>query len=297
MKISPDRIDIASSEVSLLGEGPVWDAQRNSICWVDILGGFVHRLQVTSGSAQTLALQQLVGCVALCRDGNYIAGLKDGIGLVNCDNGKITLVANPESHLPGNRFNDGKCDPAGRLWVGSMALSEETGAGSLYAVDKNFRWKKMIDNVTISNGMAWSSDNRTFYYIDTPTRTVVAYNYDVETGSISNRKVVVNISANEGFPDGMTIDSEDNLWIAHWDGWQVSRWNPRTGQKILTVEMPAARITSCAFGGPSLEELYITSARTGLSEADLIKQPDAGKLFVLKSSGHQGVKTSYFNYP
>jgi sugar lactone lactonase YvrE len=297
MKVSRDRMEIASAHVSTLGEGPVWDAERSALCWVDIVSGHIHTLQTATERLATIDVLQMVGCAALCRDGNYIAGLQQGIAFVNRNTGAISLIATPEAHLPGNRFNDGKCDPAGRLWVGSMALSEETGAGSLYCVDNDLQCQKKIDNVTTSNGMAWTSDHKTFYYIDSPTRTVVGYDYNMETGDIANRRVVIVIPTNEGFPDGMAIDGEDNLWIAHWDGWQVSRWDPRTGKKLLTVELPAARITSCAFGGPALEDLYITSARIHLTEEELKQQPQAGMLFVLRNSGYQGVKTSYFNYP
>jgi sugar lactone lactonase YvrE len=296
-EIEAHRVNIASTQRSALGEGPVWDAERKSLCWVDILGGKIHILDISENQHRSIDVGEMIGCIGIRRDGNFIAGLKSGIAFVNRDNSLITQILNPEIHLATNRFNDGKCDPAGRLWVGSMELSEKTGAGNLYMVDEDLQWTKKIEGVTISNGLAWTSDHRTFYYIDTPTRQVAAFDFDVTTGEISNKRIAIEIPASDGFPDGMTIDADDNLWIAHWDGWQVSRWDPRKGEKLLTVRLPAARITSCAFGGDALRDLYITSASTGLTEEQLKEQPDAGMLFVLKDSGYQGVRSTYFNYP
>jgi sugar lactone lactonase YvrE len=142
--------------------------------------------------------------------------------------------------------------------------------------------------------MAWSSDYKTFYYIDTPTCEVVAYDFDLLTGNIGNKRVVIRIPPQEGFPDGMTIDNEGMLWIAHWDGWQVSRWNPNKGKKLLSIPLPVAQITSCTFGGDNLQDLYITSARVNLTEEQLKQQPLAGSLFVLRNSGFHGTPSFEF---
>jgi sugar lactone lactonase YvrE len=263
----------------LLGEGPVWDARRSSLFWVDILRGEIHEYRPADGYSHTISVGEYVGAVAPYRDGRLMAALKSGIVLIDPDTGEREAVGHPEAHLPGNRYNDGKCDPAGRFWVGSMSLQEEPGAGSLYMIDHDRSITRQLEGVTISNGLAWSNDHRTMYYIDTPTFEVAAFDYDIATGSISNRRVAIRIPETDGYPDGMTTDREGCLWIAHWDGWQVTRWDPHTGRKIHHIPMPAARVTSCAFGGDTGNDLYITSARTGLSEEELGRMRGAGGVF------------------
>lgn len=238
----------------------------------------------------------MVGAVALSTNGDFVAALKSGLAFIDRHTGDTRLLHHPEVHLPGNRFNDGKCDPAGRFWVGTMALSEQAAEGSLYMIEKDFSCSVKIKGVTISNGMAWSPDHRTFYYIDTPTSEVVAYDYDLGTGRISNRRSVITIPKEEGFPDGMTIDRDGMLWVAHWDGWQVSRWDPGSGKKLASIALPAARITSCTFGGPGLRDLYITSASIGLSDEQREEQPLAGALFVIPNCGYQGLETHIFDH-
>jgi sugar lactone lactonase YvrE len=156
--------------------------------------------------------------------------------------------------------------------------------------------EKKINNTTISNGIAWNSDNTILYFIDTPTFEVVSYQFNKITGDISERKVVIQIPKEDGHPDGMTIDTEGMLWIAHWDGWQVTRWNPLTGEKLSFIQMPVSKVTSCIFGGPELKDLFITSARKGLSEEALKEQPLAGALFVIRNCGYQGLPAFEFNY-
>jgi len=263
----------------LLGEGPVWDARRSSLFWVDILRGEIHEYRPADGYSHTISVGEYVGAVAPYRDGRLMAAMKSGIVLLDPDTGEREAVGHPEAHLPGNRYNDGKCDPAGRFWVGSMSLQEEPGAGSLYMIDHDRSITRQLEGVTISNGLAWSNDHRTMYYIDTPTFEVAAFDYDIATGSISNRRVAIRIPETDGYPDGMTTDREGCLWIAHWDGWQVTRWDPHTGRKIHHIPMPAARVTSCAFGGDTGNDLYITSARTGLSEEELGRMRGAGGVF------------------
>ena len=230
----------------------------------------------------------MVGAVAVCADGNLLAALKTGLAKIDRYTHEISTFMHPEPHLPGNRFNDGKCDPAGRFWIGTMAINETANAGSLYMLDANHHISKKIEGTTISNGMAWSADNKIFYYIDTPTRAIVAYDFDNNDGSISNKRTAFNIAEDDGYPDGMTIDAEGMLWVAHWGGWQVSRWNPITGEKLFTLPMPVANVSSCTFGGEDLQDLYITSARKDLSPDELEKQPLAGCLFVWKNTDYKG---------
>ena len=286
--------EVVCEKVSELGEGPLWDPSRKLICWVDILNGHIHEWSTVSKTLNTLHVGQMIGAMAICNDGNYIAAIKDGFGFVNPKTGEVEMIEDPEGHLPGNRFNDGKCDPAGRFWAGTMPLSEDKPSGSLYMIAADRSAVKREGAITISNGLAWSLDHKVLYYIDTPTLEVVGYDFDMENGNITNKRTVINIPKEEGFPDGMTIDKEGMLWIAHWGGWQVTRWNPSTGKKLSAIKLPVSNVTSCIFGGESMKDLYITSARKGLSAAELEKQPLAGSLFVIKESGFTGVEANKF---
>jgi sugar lactone lactonase YvrE len=288
-------IKVLLNHTCLLGEGPVWDAGKKTICWVDILNGEIHEFILPENRHRRIQVKEMVGAVVLCSNGDFLAALKTGLALVNRERGSIKMLHHPEIHLPGNRFNDGKCDPAGRFWIGSMAISEEPGAGSLYMIDKDLSCSKKIGGVSISNGLAWSPDHKTFYYIDTPSFEVMAFDFDMETGNITNKRIAIKIPKGEGYPDGMTIDAEGKLWIAHWDGWQVTQWDPSTGTKLHSIPLPVSRVTSCTFGGDNLTDLFITSAKNGLTHKELEEQPLAGSIFVIRDCGFQGMATKEFD--
>jgi len=294
VKTAELQIDVVIEHKCELGEGPLWDVKHKVICWIDILKGEIHQYSPQQKLHNIIEVHQMIGSAALCTNGNFIAALQKGFGFIDRISGKVTMIADPESQLPNNRFNEGKCDPGGRFWAGTMSLSEDAQAGSVYVAEKDLSVTKKIENVTISNGMAWSKDHHTFYYIDTPTSEISAYDYDKSTGHISNKKTIIKVAKEDGCPDGMTIDNEGMLWIAHWDGWQIARWNPVTGQKLYQITMPVARVTSCTFGGENLDDLYITTARKGLTEDELQKQPLAGSLFVIKKCGFKGMPAFEF---
>ena len=279
---------------SEVGEGPVWDAQRKLVCWVDIINGKIYQYAPEEKKLSTMDVHQMVGAVAICKDGDFVAALQNGFALVNRVTHKVKMLENPEGHLPNNRFNDGKCDPEGRFWAGTMSSSEEPGVGNVYVLGNDLSVSRKIEAVTVSNGMAWSTDHQTFYYIDSPTFEVVSYRYDKRSGNISDKKTAIKFEKKEGSPDGMTIDREGMLWIAHWDGWQVARWNPATGEKLARIQLPVAKVSSCTFGGENLDDLYITSAREGLTKDELEKQPLAGSLFVVRHCGYRGVPAFEF---
>ncbi len=287
-------MDIVSEHSCLLGEGPVWDTEKKLIYWIDILNGEIHEYDTVQKTRRTRHVHRVIGSFAICTDGNFIAALQNGFALIDREIGEIKMIGDPENTLPNNRFNDGKCDPAGRFWAGTMAFSEATGAGNLYALENNFTYSRKISNVSISNGLAWSLDHLTLYYVDTPTMEVVAYDYEETTGNISNKKSIVKIAGSDGHPDGMTIDNEGMLWIAHWDGWQVTRWDPKSGKKLYSIKVPVAQVTSCTFGGEYLQDLYITTAKTGLTEKELAAQPLAGCLFVVHDCGFTGLPAFKF---
>lgn len=288
------KIETFTDQLCKLGEGPVWDAYRNEIYWLDILNGKIHQYSMTDCNVKTYTVHAMVGCLAICKNGELLVALEDGFGFLDRSTGDIRMTHDPEHHLPTNRFNDGKCDVEGRLWAGTMALDESVGAGSLYMYHDNQSFKK-IEEVSISNGIAWNVDNTIMYFIDSPTLEVISYSFDKKTGTISDKKRIIQISRSDGFPDGMTIDTEGMLWIAHWDGWQITRWNPNTGEKLSHISLPVSRVTSCTFGGKDLKDLFITSARVGLTEEELQKQPLAGSLFLIRNCGFEGLPAFEFN--
>lgn len=278
---------------ALLGEGPVWDVERGILYWVDIERGEVHRFDPGRFEDKAVSLGMRVGAVVPARSGELVVATQDGFGIFDQRKGRLTALANPEADNPDNRFNDGKCDPVGRFWAGTMSMSGRKGAGALYCLDTDASVTRRIEGVSISNGLAWSLDEQTMYFIDSPTRQVVAYDYDADTGEVANERVVVDVPAAEGTPDGMAIDAEGKLWIAMWGGWQVCRFDPGSGRLIESISLPVARVSSCAFGGPNLDWLYITTARKGLREEDLREQPLAGGLFRCRP-GVTGTEAYYF---
>lgn len=280
-----------------LGEGPLWDDQRNTFCWVDILDGILLEYHPENNQVHKMELQEPLGAVALFPDGDFLVAAQSGIYRILRDSGVKSFLCHPEQAFPDNRYNDGKCDPLGRFWIGSMAKDHSPECGNLHLVFNDFKTLHQLSEVSISNGLAWNIPGNKMYYIDSPTRKVWAFDLDTESGTLSNRRIAISIPESEGVPDGMTLDREGMLWIGHWDGWQVARWNPETGEKLLGLKLPAAQITSCTFGGPNLTDLYITSAREGLGAADLETQPLAGSVFIIKNCGYQGWPTDRFGKP
>lgn len=289
----PLQPEIVVEHSCLLGEGPVWDAANNTILWLDILKGEIHQHNILSGKHSIFRAGEMIGCIAPRENGGFIAGMENGIAFIDVTTNTIKYIANPEEGLE-NRFNDGKCDVAGRFWLGSMAKSEEKNRGNFYVMESDLSIKKKITNVSISNGLAWNADNTLLYYIDTPTNHVVAFDFNIENGELTNRHIAIDVTQEQGFADGMTIDEEGMLWIAFYDGWRVARYDPRTGKLLQQVKLPVANVTCCTFGGDNLNDLYITTASKGLSQEALAKQPHAGKLFVVKNMAVKGTNIQTF---
>ncbi|HWB25508.1 MAG TPA: SMP-30/gluconolactonase/LRE family protein [Chitinophagaceae bacterium] len=286
--------EVLLQQECLLGEGPVWDAAQNCIYWVNILPGDIHRYCLSTGQHSICNVGQMVGAIVLRKEGGLVAAMQHGFYFVDFDNKTVQPITDPEASLPGNRFNDGKCDAAGRFWAGTMPFNEKEPAGSLYMLDKGFPVTAKIKGVTISNGIAWNSDNTVMYYIDTPTRQIVAYDFDLESGSVSNKRVAVDVHHEPGYPDGMTIDSDGMLWVAYYGGWAVVQYNPKTGEALQRITFPVANITCCTFGGESLTDLFVTTARKELSDSELLTQPLAGSVFIIKNIGSKGILPNEF---
>ncbi|CAI6018673.1 SMP-30/gluconolactonase/LRE family protein [Cohnella sp. JJ-181] len=265
---------------SALGEGPLWLPEAKQLLWIDIEGMCIHLYTPSTGARRRIPVGQRIGAVVPASDGRLACAMQRGFYYLDMRTERLEPIADPEVDLPGNRFNDGKCDPSGRFWAGTMPIEGEALTGSLYRLDGDGTARRMFGDVGCSNGLGWSLDETVMYYIDTSTGRVDRFDYDAATGDIANRRTVCRIPPEQGYPDGMTVDREGMLWVAHWDGGCVTRWNPDTGECLEHVAVPASRVTSCCFGGDGLDLLYITTASVGLSEAQLRDEPLAGCVFV-----------------
>jgi len=264
---------------AVLGEGPLWVAATQSLWWVDIKGRKLFRLR----SGQRLdewATPFRIGSIAPRESGGFIAGTEHGFAHVDPEVGRFELLFDPEEDRPSNRFNDGKVDRQGRFFVGTMDDNEEKASGALYRLDKTLLCRRVDDGFKVSNGPAFSPDGRYMYANDSAHQLTYAYTVTPD-GTPAGKREFVRWAADEGYPDGMTVDSEGCLWIAFWDGWCIRRVSPE-GERLGEWKLPVARPTSLAFGGLMLDQLYVTSASIDLDEAALATQPHAGGLFMLK---------------
>jgi sugar lactone lactonase YvrE len=256
----------------------VWDVDAKMLWWVDIPGS-IHRFDPATGSDALFETEMSVGALALRVAGGLVLAVENGFAVVDAgEDPPGTLVVGVEADDPSTRFNDGKVDPAGRFWAGTMADDEARPVGHLYRLDADRNVTAMLEELTISNGLAWSPDGRTMYFIDSATKRVDCMAFDQERGEIGDRRTFVDLSGGAALPDGMTIDSEGAIWVALWGGWGVHRYLP-DGTLDRVIDVPVGQVTSCTFGGDRLDELYITSARDGLSQDELDEQPLAGGLF------------------
>jgi sugar lactone lactonase YvrE len=268
--------DLILDAHATLGEGPVWDADAGVLWWVDIEGKRIHRFDPATGADTSIPTPSMVGALALRVGGGLLAALADGVYTVDFEQGVLTPFA-AFDEPPNVRSNESKCDPAGRFLVGTMAY-DYSPIGSLYSVEADGSVRHLLNELEIANGMAWASDGRTFYYIDSPKRAADAFDYDLATGAIANRRLWLKFDDPVAKPDGMAIDSEGGLWIAFWDAAEIRRYAPDRSLDVV-VRVPAMQVTSAVFGGPDLRDLFITTATSGLSEAALAEQPLAGGLF------------------
>jgi len=272
------QIELLYDTKATLGEGPIWDARTQTLYWLDILNKRIY-----AGGDVLVELDEFIGCIAPRKNGGLVLTKRFSFWTLETDSVRTNLIAPLTDEPSNNRSNDGKCDPRGRFLAGTMDMNEKDPTGSLYSLDGK-AVTRILGDVTISNGMAWSPDHKTFYYIDTPTRTVRAFDYDLETGMIENPRVVITVPEALGWPDGMTSDTQGNLWIAMWGGAKMTKWNPNTGELLEQIPAPAKNVSSCVFGGKNMNELYMTSARIGLDEATLTQYPLTGGVFCLETN-------------
>jgi sugar lactone lactonase YvrE len=286
----PPAVVPCSARPGMLSEGPRWDGERDELLWVDIIRQRLHRARVGADGqleeAAPIQSDRFVGAAAPAAGGGYV--LAAGPGFLFADeSGAVQELAQPEAGHDHVRMNDGACDPQGRFWAGTMAHDESPGAGALYRLELDGTCTTVLTGLTISNGIGWSPDGGTMYLSDSGSRRIDAFDFDAQTGGLSRRRTIVQITEPGVAPDGLTVDDAGALWVAMWGGGELRRYDPG-GSLLVTVPVPADRPTSCAFGGPDRTTLFFTTARDGLGASELARQPDAGRVFCVDGLGVTG---------
>jgi len=266
-----------------LGEGPIWDDRVGRLLFVDIEGHQVHAFDPRSGAHETCDTGEYVSAVALAEAGGYAVTLQHDIAWFDFERGIRDRPISVEPERADTRFNDAYVDSRGRLWAGTLSLKKQPAQGALYLIDMHAgpQVTRMLDGVTTSNGIDWSPDDRLMYYVDTGTRRIDVFDFDAGAGAIDHRRTFVAIPEAEGKPDGLVVDEDGCIWVALWQGRAVRRYTP-AGALDMQIDLPVSCPTKCAFGGANLDELYITSAKTALSEAQREDEPHAGSVFVAR---------------
>ncbi len=277
----------------ILGEGAFWHEARQSFFWVDIDGKLLYEYLTQTAKVNSWSFQHRPSMIALDSHGELIISFQGGVARFDLQTETLHGLIEIEKAIPDNRTNDGAIDPAGRLWIGTMNTQFKEGAGSLYCIGHDLSLTKKVEGLTIPNGLVWSLDNRTMFHIDSAARKVQAYSYDNTFGSIVFERTAVTIPPELGTPDGMSIDEEGMLWIAHWNGFGVYRWNPDTGKLLDKIEVPVPQVSSCAFGGADFDQLFITTAKENFSLESLKKYPDSGSVYIAQP-GVRGVRKNVF---
>lgn len=264
-----------------VGEGPVWVAPEQAVYWVDNKGRKVFRLG-EDGECRSFETPFEVCCLAPMASGGFIAGTDRGFATLDLASSRFEVIGNPKEEPPGNRFNDGKTDPQGRFWSGTMDNREESASGSLYRLEPDLVWTRMDSGYRVTNGPAFDAPRGRMYHSDSALQTVFAFELS-PSGELSGKRVFAQFGEGDGYPDGMTVDSDGCLWVCFWDGWCLRRISPE-GKVVDKIPMPVQRPTSCTFAGPGLDRLYVTSARRGIDSDSLGMQPCAGGLFLLEAA-------------
>jgi sugar lactone lactonase YvrE len=269
-------VDIVLEARASLAEGPVWDSDVARLFWVDILDCRVHSFDPSTGRDVAFETPSAVGAIARRRGGGLVLALEDGFWLES--HGRLERLVGVEEHDRTRRMNDGKCDRNGRFWAGTTSYDDVEGVGALYRLDPGGTVTQVVKGLTIPNGIAWNAANTLMYFVDSATRRIDVFDFDLDRGQISRRRQFAELPAGPGVPDGMTIDADDCLWVAVWGGSCVIRYRP-SGALDRVVHLPISQVTSCAFGGDDLGDLFVTSARVGLSDDALNHEPLAGGIF------------------
>ena len=285
-------VEVFADHHADVGEAPHWDQRNKTLLCVDLTAGAVFRYDESGAKVSSFSVGQEVGAAVPRRGGGLVLAVREGIAVASDTGEGFELAAPVERDIPGNRMNDAKCDPAGRLLAGTTAFDFTPHSAALYRVGPDWSVEQLVGDVTQSNGISWSPDGKKMYFIDSATQSVDVFGYEASTGSASSRRRLVTIERAHGVPDGMTTDSAGNLWVACFGGAAVRCFSPE-GEQLAEVFLPVTQVTSCAFGGPELSDLYVTSAAYRLSAAQLTKEPHAGATFVCRP-GAMGMPASSF---
>jgi L-arabinonolactonase len=269
-----------------LGESPVWSTREQALYWVDIRAPAIHRLDPSSGEKRKIALPACVGSIGLRAGGGLLLALQSGFHTLDLA-GHVSFLVDPESHLPENRFNDGRCDRAGRFWAGTMNDARREPTGSLYRLAGDHSCTKAFDGVIIPNGITWSPDDRVMYFADSPRKRILAYDFALADGVIANPRLFVDMHDHPGGPDGSTVDETGCVWNAEYRGARLVRYTPQ-GRIDRVIALPVSQPTSCSFGGRALDMLYVTSASQQMTAEERAQEPLAGGLFAV-SVGVKGL--------
>lgn len=275
----PFRVECAVQGADKLGECALWDERAQRVWWVDSRGPTLKNFEPARGKLVEHALPEVIGSFAFRVGGGVLAALKSGLFFFDVISGALEPVARPEKQLSENRFNDGRCDRAGRFWAGTMSDAKREPLGSLYRLDTDRSCTRVREGVVVPNSIAWSPDSRTMYFADTHRNTIWAYDYDLASGAITNERVFVD--AAPGRPDGSCVDAEGCLWNAEYGAWRLVRYTP-DGKVDCVIELPVQNPTCCCFGGADFDTLFVTSATQRLTPEDLAKQPLAGSVFAVR---------------
>jgi sugar lactone lactonase YvrE len=290
-------VEIVQDARATLGECPVWDQRTERLHWVDIRAGLIHRFSPSDGSDLVFDVGQPVGSVGLGADGGLVVALRDGFGLIPSNSDRIDAMIEVEKPLTGNRMNDGRCDAAGRFWAGTLASAweQEPGAGALYRLEQagdTFSATQVLTELTVANGIDWSPDERRMYFIDSATQRVDVFDFDLDSGTIRNRRPFAEIPVEDGMPDGLVVDAEGCVWVALIGGGKLRRFSP-LARVDLEIELPVTLVTSATFGGGDFADLYITTAKHRLTDEELGRQTHAGSVFCCRP-GPTGMPPHYF---
>lgn len=281
---------IAREQRDELGEGPLWSAKHNAIFWVDILSHFLYRYSLADGSVQRWSLPERIGWVVERRHKpGFIAGLQSGFYELDLEPFALRQIIDPEPQYPGNRLNDAKVDQHGRIWAGTMDAAIVEVTGSLYCLRPDMSLRRVDEGYQVTNGPAFSPKHDFMYHTDSGHGTVYRFDLSPE-GELSNKQVWLKFTGDMGSPDGMTVDAEGFIWIAHWGGSRISRWSP-DAKLDREIRLPAPQITSITFAGPGLDRMFVTSAAKGL---DRQKETFAGSLFEVDAGGVRGLPPGLF---
>lgn len=276
-----------------LGEGAIWDDTNHVLYWLDILGKEIHEYDPVTQKDTAYRYPRIITTIVQKRSGGFLVAADDGIYKIESLGQPWEFISNPEGGIATHRYNDGKVDPGGRFWVGTMHLDTKPGESFLFRMDADYHYKMMIDKIDLSNGIVWSRDKTRMFYTDSLSGKIYAYDYENATGDIRNPEVMYTVSPSEGMPDGITIDGQDRLWIALFGGAKVICVDTKTSERVAEVKLPVPNVTSSAFGGKDLSTLYITSARIEMTPEQLEANPMAGSLFSV-NVGAKGLPAAVF---